>query len=269
MKFKSILAMVLTLAVVVSMTACSNSEKQNNSVNDKEYETEESSTSTTNMDNSNIADDNNVADDTYYDIYITSGEPYEQGVLTTTEYYSKWLNIYCDIPSDLRPDEETLGLLETINQYYGEKGQIEEMVAFNSDNTIVIYLYAFSVADNGTLDQYIEKHYQELEDSREQYSVNGIQITNSGENFSTYSFLGENYLLNTYQTETRYNGELSRALNYWDLFRVKGDRIIQIQFMANQIVDIELDDFVSMFTTYDAHFNPDSTSNNESNSGEF
>lgn len=255
---KAVVLLLFLAAISLELCGCQ-SEKN---IESKESKTSyQSSHETANTDNSNVSDD----EVNEYDIYISTGEPYKQGVFTTKEYYSEWINIYCNIPLDMRPDKSFLEAIETNNKIFGQKGELQEMIVESSDGSSGVYIYIISLnKDNETLEWYVKKYYQEINDSYKKNSVNGISISCSGDNFLTYSFLGEDYLLNTRQVETRYNGKLRRALNYWDLFRVKGDHIIFIQCNADQNSGVELENLLSMFTTYDSHFNPDSTSNNES-----
>lgn len=267
MKMKNT-AVLLLFLVVLSLALCGCQSGKNNK-SEESNKSYQSSNATTNH-NSSIASDDNK-----YDIYITPGEPYKQGVFTTEEFYSEWMNLYCNIPLGMRLDESYIEVIEKNNQIFSDQGQFREMMATNSDESIRIEVFSLSVEKNGDLEQYVKNHYKSLKDTYKKYSVNGIQISYSADNFSTYSFLGEQYLLNTSKTETRRDGKISRVGNTWDLFRVKGDYIIQIQCYVQKQEkdvelnsDVELEDLLSMFTTYEDHFNLDNTSNDESSNAD-
>lgn len=257
---------LLLLLAVLSFALCGcKNEKGNGS---KESSISERSSSETSSKTSSEATSADNEHNSEYDIYITPGEPYEQGVLSEMEFYSKWMNLYCDISYRMRLDDNTLKTIKQSNEDFKGSGQTWEMTAQTFDGKASINIYAISVAENGSLDQYVNKHYQSLKDDYKEYSKNGLEFSISDENFSTCSFLGEKYLLNTHKFTARDNGEINRVMNYMDFWRVKGDRIIYITLMAYQDSRVDLEDLVSMFTTYDAHFNPDSTSDNEDSSNE-
>ena len=251
-------AVAFLLFAVFSLSLCGcNSENNNISMPEKSSEYSQSSHGTTSAESSNVSEDKSID----YDIYISPGEPYSEGIYYTAVFYSEWLNLYTDIPYEMRLDEATVDAINELNFINREQGSIQEMMAVDSDNSKQVNIYVDAIADDETFEQFIKKHYQELRKSYKDVSVNGVQLSDSGDNFSTYTFLGENYLLNTRQSETRYNGKLTRATNWWDLFRMKGDRIIQIQCMATQNSGVKLEDLLSMFKTHEDEFDHNYTEN--------
>lgn len=258
---KAVVLLLLLAVLSLTLCGCKSGEKTYQGSS----KPNQSSHEQTSINSSNVSNDSGNT---------TSSEPYKKGILTTREFYSEWLNLYCDIPLELRLDNDSIETLEKYNKAVSKEGSFIEMWATNSvdsGSTLEMWIYTYSIEKNGNQEAFVKKNYQGIRDAYKKASVNGIQISCSEDNFSTYSFLGEDYLLNTTHTETRRDGKLNRKGTTWDLWRTKGDYIICIQCMVYDKElekDLELDDYLSMFITYDAHFNPDSVSSTESSSVE-
>lgn len=251
---KTITTTLVVAALTLTLAGCKSGEKSSNTPQSR-HETANSSSSSSSSSNSSSINSSDVSGSSEYDMYISSGEPYKQGTFTIGEFYSEWLNIYCDIPFEMRLDEKTMQAIKELNDAAKSQGQFREMMMVNSNSTQRVEIFTASVAKNGTLEQYVKKYYQDIRKSYKEGSVNGMQLSCSDDDFSTYSFLGEDYLLNKLQTEVRRDGNLQRELSTWNLFRVKNDYIIQIQcsvtYESGKNISGKPEDLLSMLTTYD------------------
>lgn len=131
-------AVLLLFLVVLSLALCGCKSGKNNK-SEESNKSYQSSNETINPDSSIVSDDNK------YDIYINPGEPYKEGVYTTEEFYSEWMNLYCNIPLSMRLDESFIEVIEKNNQIFSDQGQRREMMAMNSDESIRIEVFSLSV----------------------------------------------------------------------------------------------------------------------------
>lgn len=251
MKTKNNLLLLFLAVLMFALCGCSSEE--NNIV--AEPEPEQSSV-TSNPVSDSVSDetDKGTYNEIDWDIYITEGEVFGSSAYGTDVYLNEWLNLYCKIPSEYQPSYDLIDSINKINAA-NKEGFCYEMMALNSEETVILEIDTMPVSNYGTLKEFVLKNYEDLRASFDKVSVNGIKIVCSDDDFSTYSFLGENYLLNARKVETYENDKLARSILYWDLFRIKEDRIIKIQCSAHENQGVDLEDMLSMFTTYTEYKN--------------